>query len=110
MDLPQIHATHTLLARMLLIGPAGFILQWHSTDDPFIPISEARHVAESLGVSWRPKLHRELVECTSHKLSIGTPNLLGHLFFLCVCVWECNFLNSPVAEAKKQRLLFSLEP
>eukprot|EP00913_Durusdinium_trenchii_P002730 g2526.t1 len=28
---------------------AGFILQWHSTDDPFIPISEARHVAESLG-------------------------------------------------------------
>merc|ERR1712113_300867 len=28
---------------------AGFLLQWHSLDDPFIPVSEARHVAASLG-------------------------------------------------------------
>ena len=29
--------------------PTGFLLQFHSLDDPFIPIAEARHVAESLG-------------------------------------------------------------
>ena len=34
-------------------GALGFLLQWHSLDDPFIPISEARHVAESLGVARR---------------------------------------------------------
>lgn len=28
---------------------AGFVLQWHSADDPFIPVAEARHVAKSLG-------------------------------------------------------------
>jgi len=27
---------------------AEFIVQYHSTDDPFIPISEARHVSENL--------------------------------------------------------------
>mmetsp|Transcript_31773 Transcript_31773/g.68366 ORF Transcript_31773/g.68366 Transcript_31773/m.68366 type:complete len:195 (+) Transcript_31773:45-629(+) len=31
---------------------AGFLLQWHSLDDPFIPISEARHVAEHLGCEY----------------------------------------------------------
>jgi len=28
---------------------AGWILQYHSDNDPFIPVEEARHVAKSLG-------------------------------------------------------------
>ncbi|CAM9526947.1 unnamed protein product [Choristocarpus tenellus] len=31
---------------------AGFIVQFHSTDDPFIPVSEARHIQENLGTEY----------------------------------------------------------
>eukprot|EP00038_Savillea_parva_P014015 m.213768 g.213768 ORF g.213768 m.213768 type:complete len:206 (+) comp26858_c0_seq1:105-722(+) len=30
-------------------GNAGWVIQYHSDDDPFIPVDEARHVAEHLG-------------------------------------------------------------
>ena len=31
---------------------AGSIHQWHGDDDPFIPLAEARHVAENLGSAY----------------------------------------------------------
>ena len=54
-----LRATWRFLAgqRLVFLSPGpGFLLQWHSLDDPFIPISEARHVAEHLGVAWHWQL------------------------------------------------------
>ena len=33
----------------LACARSGFIAQFHAPDDPFIPLAEARHVAENLG-------------------------------------------------------------
>eukprot|EP00658_Telonema_sp_P-2_P070854 TRINITY_DN60238_c0_g1_i2.p1 TRINITY_DN60238_c0_g1~~TRINITY_DN60238_c0_g1_i2.p1 ORF type:complete len:108 (-),score=24.41 TRINITY_DN60238_c0_g1_i2:193-516(-) len=37
-------------------GNTAWIVQFHSDDDPFIPVSEARHVAENLGTEYH-ELH-----------------------------------------------------
>ena len=63
---------------------ARWIDQFHSTDDPFIPIDEARHVAESLGLVRGRDYHEfngrshffskpfpEIVECLDRRGAIG---------------------------------------
>lgn len=55
---------------------AGFIVQFHSEDDPFIPVSEARHVAEQLQseyIEFTDKSHffepfEEIVEVIASKM------------------------------------------
>ena len=58
----------------------GFIVQFHSDDDPFIPLTEARHVAENVKSDYREMSGRshffsppfpELVACLQEKLGGG---------------------------------------
>ena len=51
----------------------GFIVQFHSDDDPFIPLSEARHVAEHV----RSEYHE--LSGRSHFFSPPFPELVSVL-------------------------------
>ena len=70
---------------------AGFLVQFHSLDDPFIPIAEARHVAESLGSKCDYIEHtpRGLVACKESILGGLRTSLTGSVLEMsCLRSWR----------------------